>query len=169
MSNFEKEWLLRGIENELNKIFLSPQVLEKSFKSDLSDVKKKTDLAVKNLVGLDMLIEKYQTRANLTSRDIEKITGIGDFSSFKKNKEFTKSVVCILTICLQLKYDEAIEFLLAASIELYPQESVYDCVYTYYMKNYTKKNNPKENIDEFKYLFKFSNEYVKRKMFNRED
>ena len=63
-----------------------------------------------------------------------------------------------------MNYTEAKEAFNAASLVLSPTSNVIDCVFEFYIKNYTKDLDRKKNVDEFKACLIFGNDYLNSKI-----
>ena len=161
---FKQKQLEVVIENELIENYFSSLTSKKSYISGFDEIERKITNAVVNSKNVISLLDKYQKRSNLKSIEIEKMTGIKDFGSFKKSETFNKNNLYLVSICLQLNYTEAKDLFNYASVLLNPKTSVPDCVFCFYIKNYRKLSNPELNIEEFKACLMYGNDYFSKKV-----
>ncbi len=164
MKKINEELLIQALEENFIANLLSLAFSQKSFQSDIVDIKKDLKKRTANVQSVESLIDEYKDRAKLSDKEIEKNVGIKDFGSFVKNLDYDKVKLAKVSICLQLSYKEAMDLFVAASIYLNKKENTFDCVYDYYMNNYSKAQNPQDNLDEFERVLDYSNEYVKKRM-----
>lgn len=136
----------------------------KSFISDIDTVNRKIKKAILDLTLTSKLLDKFQSRTNLINKEVERIVGIKDYGSFKKSDFFNKKSLCLLAICFHLNDLESDELLLSASIKLDPYHNIFDCVYSFYIKNYHVVADPELNVEEFNRCLRHAEQYVSKKV-----
>lgn len=161
---FKKEELIKEIDSTFKGIFEKIQYENKSFKSNIDIVEDKMKKIVKGLYSVEELLDKYQNRIGIKDTEIQKIVGIAELGSFKKNTTFSKQKLCLLTICFQLSLAEAKELIKCASILLEPEFDIFDCAYLFYMKHYNPVKDIIKNVEEFESVLAYSKKYVAEKL-----